>query len=66
MKRKVNENERRTMGEKGPVKLLRRCTHYSRTQSVDIRHRESAIRRLSVTEGCDVEPSRGRRKVKGQ
>ena len=26
---------------------------YSRTQGVDIHHRDSAIRRLSVTEGCD-------------
>ena len=34
-------------------KLLRRCTHYSGTQGIDINHRGSAIRRLSVTEECD-------------
>jgi len=40
-------------GSGSHYKPLRRCVHYSRTQGVDIRHRGSAIQRLSVTEGCD-------------
>jgi len=40
-------------GSGGHYKLLERCVYYSRTQGVDIRHRGSAIRRLSVTERCD-------------
>ena len=40
-------------GSGGHYKLLRRCMHYPGTQGVDIRHGSSAIRRLSVTEGCD-------------
>jgi len=40
-------------GGGGHYKPLRRCVHYSRTQGVDIRRQGSAIRGLSVTEGCD-------------
>jgi len=40
-------------GSGGHYKPLRRCTHYARTQGVDISHRGSAIRRLSVAKGCD-------------
>jgi len=32
---------------------LGRCKHYSSTQGVETCHRGSAIRQLSVTEGCE-------------
>jgi len=40
-------------GSGGHYKWLGCCIDYSRTQGVDIRQRGCAIRRLSVTEGCD-------------
>ena len=40
-------------------RINNRCRHYTRTQGVDIGHRGSAIRRQSVTEGCDRRVSRG-------
>src|SRR6267154_493800 len=36
-----------------------RAKHYIRTQGIKIGHRGSAIRRESVTEGCDRGASRG-------
>ena len=50
-----------TMGDAGGLKNkskaekypVRHAEHYIRTQGVDIGHRGSAIRRQSVTEGCD-------------
>jgi len=32
----------------GLSKLLRRCINYSRTQGLDLRHRESTIQQLSI------------------
>jgi len=53
MKRKVTDNKRRTMGVQGPLKTAAAVLALLRTQGVDIRHRGSALRRLSITEGCD-------------
>jgi len=40
------------MGAWGATKITQPCKHYSRTQRVDIRHGNSAMRLLSVTESC--------------
>jgi len=53
MKPKVTDNEGRTIGVQGTQKTITALLALLRTQGVDIRYRGSAIRRLSVTEGCD-------------
>ena len=53
MKPKVNDNEGRRMGVRGPNETVVAVLVLLRTQEVDIRYRGSAIRRLRVTEGCD-------------
>ena len=46
------------MGAPGATKPKQRSKHYNQTQGINIDHRESAIRRRSVTEGCEDGESR--------
>jgi len=54
MKPKVANNEKKNKGGVGATINRRGVANITQEhQGVDIRHRGSAIRRLSVTEGCD-------------
>jgi len=53
-------NEGRTMGTWGPEKQGDQVRIIQEPEGVDICHRDSAIRRLSITEGCDCGEAAGK------